>query len=90
MRLPSADFESAFSTVAGDCKWAHVDHITSYKSVTCTVSAFRIALQTEALDTGAKYHQKYPRKFAEKVSDGERAASDLRSDMVPKLDPIRL
>lgn len=23
---------------------------------------FRMALQTEALNTGAKYHQKYPRK----------------------------
>jgi hypothetical protein len=26
-----------------------------------------MALQAEALDTGAKYHQKYPQEFAEKV-----------------------
>jgi len=62
MTLRSADFESAFSTVACTRKSAHVDRITSYVTATCTVRAFRIALQAEALNTGAKYHQKYPRK----------------------------
>ncbi len=60
--LRSADFESDFSTVAGARKWAHVGSITSSTSVVCTVWAFCMALQTKALNTGAKYHQKYPRK----------------------------
>ena len=61
-RLPSADFESAFSTVAGARKWAHVGRITSSSSVVCTVWRFCMASQTKALNTWAKYHQKYPRK----------------------------
>ncbi len=67
MTLRSADFESAFSTVAGACKSARFDRITPYATATCEVTASRTTLQVEALDTGAKYHQKYPRKFAEKV-----------------------
>jgi len=61
-RLPSADFESAFSTVAQPRKQVHADCIKAYTSATCTVRALRMALQVEALNTGAKYHQKYPRK----------------------------
>ena len=61
-RLPSADFESAFSTVAGARKRAHVGGIKLYMPDTCKAFSICIALQGEAPNTGAKYHQKYPRK----------------------------